>query len=703
MSVQQAAFAYVGAFVDELARSGVQHVCICPGSRSTPLAMLCADHPDLRIWTHIDERSAGFFALGLAKATGQPVALVATSGTAVVNFMPAVVEAFFSRVPLILLTADRPHELRDVGTNQTIDQVRLYGSHVKWAIDMPLPEAEETMVRYARMMADRAAATARAVPAGPVHLNFPLREPLIPLPGPTAAADAAVRARTTDAVRSKRTSDAAAHDRVANAAIHARVANAAVHAPVTSGMPYTRVVDGPRTLSPADAAELAAVWRKVERGVIVCGPDTPADAAAPLLALAGLLSWPVLADPLSGLRTAPGGPSSPGEADAAQDAAVIIDAYDVFLRGEDAVTTLAPELVVRFGALPVSKPLLQYLQHYADVPQIVVDGGAGWRDPVLAAAAMLHVDPRQLCEALVQQLDSSARDDGASNGSSANDNTPNGSSPSGSAPNVSAPNRSSAEDGAHGGTADWVARWRHLNTTTRTALRQAVDEQSDMFEGRVFQELAELLPDGGALYVGNSMPIRDMDAFFPVIDRRLRVFGNRGASGIDGIVSSALGASAGVGGPLVLVLGDLSFYHDLNGLLAAKLHKLNITIVVINNDGGGIFSFLPQAEHPDHFELLFGTPIGLDFEPAVRMYGGEFTRVGDWNEFRRALAQGVENDGLHVIEIVTERTRNAQQHRQVTGAARAAVSAALRVEAAATGAEAGVKSGADGGNEAEGS
>lgn len=589
MSVQEAAFACVGAFVDELARAGLRHVCICPGSRSTPLAMLFADHPNVRVWMHVDERSAGFFALGLAKAIGEPVALVATSGSAVTNFMPAVVEAFFGRVPLLLLTADRPHEHRDIGSNQTIDQVRLYGTHVKWFVDMALPETDETMVRYARTVATRAMATARAVPAGPVHLNFPFREPLIPRQGTGPAMPGYGR---------------------------------------DDGSPYARVVDGSRTLSGQDADALASEWSRIERGVIVCGPRTPADAAVSVLQLAGVLGWPVLADPLSGLRA--------GLDEEVLEAGHLIDAYDVFLRNEAVAETLAPEVVVRFGAFPVSKPLLQFLQRYADVPQVVVDEGGGWRDPTLAAAAVLHVDPRQLCQALIGAL--------------------------------------LGNEGPNGG---WAGLWRRLNAVTRQTLRDAVDELPELFEGRVFQELAQLLPDGAALFVGNSMPIRDMDAFFPAVNRRIEVFGNRGVNGIDGVVSSALGTAAGVTGPLVLVLGDLSFYHDLNGLLAAKLHKLNATIVVINNDGGGIFSFLPQAEHPDNFEMLFGTPIDLDFEPAVRMYGGRFTRVGSWDEFRRALEAGMAEDGLHVVEIVTERSRNVAQHRDVIRSANAAVTALL--------------------------
>ncbi|HEY8418651.1 MAG TPA: 2-succinyl-5-enolpyruvyl-6-hydroxy-3-cyclohexene-1-carboxylic-acid synthase [Limnochordales bacterium] len=585
MNPQHVTHAFVGAFVDELVRSGVRRVVICPGSRSTPLSMLCAQHPGMRVFMHVDERSAGFFALGMARTLGEPVALVCTSGTAAANFLPAVVEAYHSRVPLVVLTADRPHELRDVGALQTIDQVRLYGSHVKWFVDMALPEATTSMLRYARACANRAAGMARTVPAGPVHVNFPLREPLVPVPGPLpAAADAAPAAWT------------------------GRDGNE----------PYTAVVAGERTLPPAAVQALVDTFRAAPRGVIVCGPDTPAGAAGPLVALGQRLGWPVLADPLSGLRTA----AVPG--------AGVVDAYDVFLRDEHVVQALAPDLILRVGMLPVSKPLLLYLDRYAERRQVVVDPGAQWRDPVLAASRVLYADPEALCRSLLAALDGAA-------------------------------------------SADWLRLWEELNRRTRAALAAQVEALDEPFEGRVFHELAALLPEGAILYVGNSMPMRDLDAFFPAVPRRLRVLGNRGVSGIDGVVSSALGAAAAAGGRVVLVLGDLSFYHDLNGLLAAKLHGLDATIIVINNDGGGIFSFLPQAAYPDHFETLFGTPTGLDFRPAVEMYGGRFVRPDGWAGFRAAVAESLNGRGLFVIEVVTERARNFALHRQVFHAVLAAL------------------------------
>ena len=643
MNPQQVIHHFVGAFVDELVRSGVRRAVICPGSRSTPLSMLCAQHPGMRVYMHVDERSAGFFALGMARTLGEPVALVCTSGTAAANFLPAVVEAYYSRVPLVVLTADRPHELRDVGALQTIDQVRLYGRHVKWFVDMALPEATTPMLRYARACASRAAGAARTVPAGPVHVNFPLREPLVPLPGSLPAAAQSAPAAWTG-----------------------REGNE----------PYAAVLAGERSLGPAAVDALGATLRAARRGVIVCGPDTPAGAAGPLAALARRLGWPVLADPLSGLRTA-------GETEAA-----VVDAYDVFLRDEQVVQALAPDLILRFGMLPVSKPLLRYLERYAEQPQVVVDPGTEWRDPVLAASHVVYADPELLCRALAAALEGAQQDAAGPGGTRQQGAWPDGvPKQKATQPDAGAEQRGAwtvgprpgtwqqgAEEGAAAhGEGDWLGLWQRLNQRTRAALAAQVEAVDEPFEGRVFHELASLLPEGAILYVGNSMSIRDLDAFFPAVPRRLRVLGNRGVSGIDGVVSSALGAAAAVGGRVVLVLGDLSFYHDLNGLLAARLHGLDATIIVINNDGGGIFSFLPQAAYPEHFETLFGTPTGLDFRPAVEMYGGRFVRPRGWDGFRAAVAESLAAPGLCVIEVATERARNFALHRQVFDAALAAL------------------------------
>lgn len=584
---QKAAYAYVGAFADELVRHGVEHVCVCPGSRSTPLLWMFEHHTKARVWMHIDERSAAYFALGMAKASGKPVALLATSGTAVANFLPAVVEAYLARVPLLLLTADRPREARETGTSQTIDQVGIFGTHVKWCVDLPLPEADVTMMRHARTVAARAATTARSTPAGPVHLNFPFREPLIPLP------DDASSAALPERLRFGASADG----------------GGAGYGPRPR---YVDVWREERGLSAKGAAALVGQLAARPRGIIVCGPETPAAARGPIGELAKKLRYPILADPLSGLRTT--GDVHP----------YVIDAYDAFLRFDDAVNGLAPEAVVRFGAPPVSKPLSLYLAKYADVPTFVVDEGDGWRDPTLAASDMVYGAADDVCRALlgVPVAEGDAR---------------------------------------------WPALWQRLNRGARGVLDGALAALDEPFEGRVLRQLADLLPADASLYVGNSMPVRDMDTFFPTVPKRMRVFGNRGAAGIDGVTSSALGVAAVTDEPTVLVLGDLSFYHDLNGLLAAKWHDLSLTVVLINNDGGGIFSFLPQAEHPNGFEKLFGTPLGIDFRPVVDMYGGTFTSVADGAGFRHAVRKSLTGGGLHVVEVVTERARNVQLHRDIIG------------------------------------
>ncbi|HEU5102162.1 MAG TPA: 2-succinyl-5-enolpyruvyl-6-hydroxy-3-cyclohexene-1-carboxylic-acid synthase [Roseiflexaceae bacterium] len=571
--IQAALSLSVGAFVDELARSGVRHFCVCPGSRSTPLALTIARHPATKLWMHLDERSAAFFGLGLAKTLREPVALVCTSGTAAANFLPAVVEAFLARVPLVVLTADRPHELRDVGAPQTIDQAKLFGAHAKWFVDLAEPDAAAGMLRYVRVVASRAVATARRGPPGPVHINCPYREPLLPDP---ALAAAAAEQRPDDRA-------------------------------------YVRVAAGPRLPDAALVTRLAGELRAAPRGLIVCGPQDDPLLAGAVVKLAGALGYPVLADPLSGLRH--GG----------HDRALVLDCYDAFLRDAAFVERFGPEAVLRFGAMPVSKPVLLYLQRHHGCRQIVVDGDGGWNEPTLLASDMIHADGRLLCQALVEAIASP------------------------SSPNMTG----------------WAHTWRAADRAARAAIGRRMEGLDELFEGKVFAELAALLPDGALLYAGNSMPIRDLDTFFSGGSHGVRLLGNRGANGIDGVVSSALGAAAAERGPAVLVIGDLSFYHDSNGLLAAMQHHLDLTIVLINNDGGGIFSFLPQAGEPEHFETLFGTPHGQDFRPLAQMYGAGYERVGDWPAFRAAVRGGLAAGGLRIVEVPTARARNVTLHREI--------------------------------------
>ncbi len=583
---RNALYACMGAFIDELHRSGARNVVICPGSRSTPLAMVFAAQRGIRTWMHVDERSAAFFALGMAKRLHQPVALLCTSGTAAANFLPAIVEAKLTHVPLLVLTADRPHELRDNGAPQSIDQNRLYGTYVKWFVDLPLPEATNEALRYMRTIAARSVAHAQTIPAAPVHLNFPLREPLTP-------------ASVDDGLLQEELRDAVAwggrdHD-----------------------IPYVDV-HHPAPVAPtaSTVASLLKLISTKRRGLIIVGPHDSAALTEPLVQLARLCGYPILADPLSQLRC--------GD----HDHSMILSSYDAFLRNVAFIEQAQPELVLRFGAMPTSKPLLLYLKRYSSCPVVVIDGHNGWEEPTQLASDIIYADPVALCEHLLAA----------------------------SAQCGEQPSPSTA----------WANLWQHADSVARHTMEASIQTFEPFFEGRVFRELATLLPPDTMLYVGNSMPVRDLDTFFWNIPQRIHILGNRGANGIDGVISSALGASAaGQNKPALLVIGDLSFFHDLNGLLAARLHKLNLTIVLINNDGGGIFSLLPQAAYPEHFEQLFGTPTGLDYRPAVQMYGGHYQKVESWQQFRQQMSLGLESGGLHVIEVRTERASNVTMHRRL--------------------------------------
>lgn len=567
MNHQESLTAYLAAFVGELVQSGVTDVVVSPGSRSTPLALMMAEHPGLRVHIQIDERSAGFFALGIAKASRKTVALLCTSGTAAANYFPAVVEANISRVPLLVLTADRPHELRDVGAPQAIDQIHLYGNHVKWFVEMALPEATTEIIRYAETVCARAIATTQMSPAGPVHLNFPFREPLIPLLDNPELFEKYRRPKGSIKIRS-----------------------------------------GELTLPQSEFERLAQEWSLEAKGVIVCGPIDHPDFADAVITLSEKLQFPILADPLSQMRS--------GQ----HNKNVMIDTYDTFLRNAMAKDFLTPNIVIRFGAMPVSKALTIFLKENSEAMHYVIDGGGGWRDPNAITSEMIYCDEALLCKAVLPMI--AGRQD-----------------------------------------SDYLTDWTGLNEITKQHLAQ-VNDGTKLSEAKLFYRLAEMLPENATVFVGNSMPIRDLDSFFHNNEKNIRVMANRGANGIDGVVSTALGAAI-VHQPFYLILGDLTLFHDLNGLIASKMHKIPFNVIVINNNGGGIFSFLPQANHPKHFELLFGTPADLDFSHAVKMYGGEYANIEDWDHLAGALVDNREAAGLHVYEITTNRDSNLKEHRDL--------------------------------------
>ena len=528
-----------------------------------------AQQPGLRVWSHVDERSAAFFALGIAKETRRPTAVLCTSGTAAANFLPAVVEAYAAEVPMLVLTADRPPELRGCGAPQSIDQIKLYGSYARWFAEAGAPEIG---AGYFRSLAARAVAFAVASPPGPVHLNFPFREPLMP----SAALP---------------TSDARS----------ATVAHHALLAP-----------------EPGLVRSLAERLGRSRRPLIVCGPGYGGDEFASAVAeLAERCGAPILADPLSQMRCG------------THDLSHVVATYDALLRHQPLAARLAPDLVLRIGPTPRSKPLLQYLQRHVAAPQIVLHSLGAWSDPGLSAAEMIAADPTLTCAALLPRLE--ARDP----------------------------------------TAPWLSSWTKAGDCAAAALAAEFEAMEEMFEGKALARLAARLPDEAVVFVGNSMPVRDIESFWPVGPKRRRFLCNHGANGIDGFVSSVLGvAASGMAAsaevPVVAVTGDLGFYHDLNGLLAAKRYPIAATILVLNNDGGGIFSFLPQAHCGAGFEELFATPHGLDFHHAAQLYGAEFERVSSWSQFDAAVPRAIASKRTTVIEVpVPGRDRNVALHREL--------------------------------------
>jgi 2-succinyl-5-enolpyruvyl-6-hydroxy-3-cyclohexene-1-carboxylate synthase len=542
------------AFCDELARCGMRHACTSPGSRSTPIMLSLVREPRIHCWSHVDERCAGFFALGAAKASGLPLAVTCTSGTAAANLSPAVIEAHQARVPMIVLTADRPAELREVGAGQAIDQLKLYGDAAKWFFEVGVDDAPPARLRWIRALACRAYWTAVEGRPGPVHLNFPLREPLVL--SETLPAD-------------------------------------------DSGRPGGRPWVSREPVAPAPAAlpELPA------RGVIVAGRDERRRGLGAAAArFAERTGYPLLADPLSGARHGP----------------AAVAHYDLLLRDPRFAAQMRPELVVRIGDLPTSKPLRAWLEALADVPQVALDPEGAWQDPAAVLSVSEAGDPVAALEA--------------------------------GAPETPAD-------------PDWLAAWRGADDAAARAIDATLGDE--LSEPLVARSLGEWLPADATLFVASSMPVRDIEEFFAAHELAPRVLSNRGANGIDGTVSSAFGAAAAGAGPVVLLIGDVALAHDIGGLLAARRLGLKLTIVLLNNDGGGIFHFLPVAGERDAFEEHVATPHGLEFARAAELYGLAYEALGTVDALREAVARSVDADGATIVEVRTDREANLALHRRV--------------------------------------
>jgi 2-succinyl-5-enolpyruvyl-6-hydroxy-3-cyclohexene-1-carboxylate synthase len=563
--------ALASAFVEELTRGGLRHAVVSPGSRSTPLAVALWREPEIEVSVIVDERSAAFFALGAAQATQTPVALLCTSGTAAANYHPAICEADESGVPLVVLTADRPPELRGIGAGQTIDQVKLYGSAVRWFCEVGTHGGDDDGLLHYRSVACRALTAARGEPRpGPAHLNLPWREPLAPV-----LVEGAVTATDQLALEGRR------------------------------GRPLTAVTSIDLEPSAFLLDEVAGHIGDAISGVIIAGRQLDPELREPLAHLARAAGFPILAEPTSQLRCGP------------HDRSHVIGGYDLLLRDEHFARSVVPDLVLRFGEMPTSKPLRTWLAE-SGADQIVVDPYGGWNEPTNRAAALLRADPTELAAGWATRLEKERRP---------------------------APQR-----------------WLDAEGAAREAIESALSND-EISEPALHLALGKAHRDGDLVYTASSMAIRDQEAFLAPGEADVTFLCNRGANGIDGLISSGIGAAHASGKPTTIITGDLGFLHDIGGLAALRDVTTPVRIVVIDNDGGGIFGFLPQqaAMGAAEFEALLGTPRGVDVAKAAALFGLPHRRLASLDELPGALAAGT---GL--IEVKTDRQANVEAHRTLT-------------------------------------
>ncbi|MEE1132876.1 MAG: 2-succinyl-5-enolpyruvyl-6-hydroxy-3-cyclohexene-1-carboxylic-acid synthase [Caryophanon sp.] len=556
MSERELLTSYVYRLTSALYAGGVRHVVVSPGSRSTPLAYAFASTKELTLHRQVDERAAAFYALGLAKATNKPVVLLCTSGTAAANYFPAIIEAKYARVPLIILTADRPHELREVGAPQAINQVQLYGEHVKWSVDFPIPDAASQTLPFITRHTARALLIATSAPFGPVHINVPFREPLT---------------------------------------IDFREQLDEVHVSLHRG----------ELVPSADTQlALATILNDTERGILIVGELPLQTDLSHVWAFIRALKWPVLVESLSNLRG-----NIPLDC---RD--YIMATYDATLKSEAFTSVVAPQTVIRIGAQSVSKFVQQFITNANPMHYIVVDEDAMFRDATAMASMIIHAQLGAWLTELPLE------------------------------PNI--------EEA-------YVHEWRDVNELAMEYIENYMNGAED--EGAAMCHLLAGIPEATDVFVSSSMPIRDIDTFFLPTTRDVRIFANRGANGIDGVISTALGFSQGNERNTVLVIGDLAFLHDTSGLLATRYQQCDIDIVVMNNDGGGIFSYLPQASVPQHYEQLFGTPTGLTMEQVANMYEFEYVPIHDVSQLYDVMQQ--KRQHIRLIEVFTNREDNTFAHR----------------------------------------
>ncbi|WP_086445385.1 2-succinyl-5-enolpyruvyl-6-hydroxy-3-cyclohexene-1-carboxylic-acid synthase [Candidatus Enterococcus lemimoniae] len=553
---------YLQTFVEGMISSGVEQAVISPGSRSTPLALLLHRQGQIETFTEVDERSAAFFALGLSKASSKPVVLLCTSGTAAANYYPAICEAYASHIPLIVLTTDRPHELRQVGAPQAMDQFHLFQGHVKEFIEMAIPEGTKIMLDYAYWQGMRATDTACQIPKGPIHLNFPLREPLLP------NLDRSLIAEKT-----------------------------------------TTILAGKKQLSKEQIINCVDAWQG-KQGILVVGGNHTSEEAEVFIQLAETLNWPIISDPLANITAC--GKNSP----------LIMRCADLFIQEVEMIQY--PEVVVRFGMLPISKNTMFWLQSLEDkTTMYFVDETGEWQDQLKQTQVAIQAEEQTFIQAIINKVETKTVD-------------------------------------------SWSNQWMTWQEITEQQLNE-LSEMKTLNETSASLLVHKKMADNGQLFVSNSNAIRFLDRFSTAESNHYQLFGNRGINGIDGIVSTALGMCAiNPERQNVLLIGDLAMYHDMNGLLLAKRYNLPLTIILLNNNGGGIFSFLSQRQLAvEDFEPIFGTPIDLDFSLVAQLYDANYVKAESLEQLAVLLEKTQKQPAFQIIEVVGERQENVQLYEKV--------------------------------------
>ena len=588
---------YIAALVDEFYQLGVRHAVFSPGSRSTTMAMLFTEHEGFETYMNIDERSASFMALGIAKAHKEPTVLVCTSGSAVAHYLPAILEAQYSGVPLVVLSADRPHTLLHVGAPQTVDQQKIFGTAVNYYEELAVPQ-ESHYYTYPRQVARKAYMKAMDTKKGPVHINVPLFEPLVP----------ELDSKHFEAGRSPFN---------------------VVKPHYSSGCNYdnTSRISHVNNTSSSKKDSLLGQYKNI---LILAGPQVDVVEAKSILSFATTLQAPILADPLSNVRRC----NKTDAIDANHEFAinrsndtdvtqkkyfsdVVISTYDAFLADKELWPILKPDCVIQFGQIVVSKRVQQMVASWDNVEYIEVNPTMDSMNPTGKTTMHMQASIDVFTNLYGVQNDSQA----------------------------------------------YLGKWQYLETVGKEKLGTAIEEPS-CFEGRTIRELQQHISDNAQVLVANSMTIRDFDYFWFSGESTAVLYGNRGVNGIDGTISTALGLATN-GLPTYLVTGDLSLFHDLNGLAVAKTHNLNLTIILHNNDGGGIFEYLPQ-KGTQHFDYLFSTSQGLDYSGAAKLYGCGYTKIASPNELSTVLANVSSESGVYIIEIPTNREYSRQLHKKYT-------------------------------------